>query len=399
MRSTDSQVHEIITSKVHLRGLDNLKTSDIKAFASTYFAYEVERVEWIDDTSANLVYKDATTAAEALRAFSAEDLVDLSQLLPEQSIPTKSLPSQPEIVLSARFAHAGDRKQAGAREKSRFYLMNPEFDRDDRRPRSRPTNKYRNRDDGYSNRGYTERENRRRMEENVDFDASLYDDDEASRASRASRQRQGDKESSPGSLGSRITRRGSRSHDLFSTNGRYRDDGRLRDRSASPTREVEDSARSAARKDDAAATNRAKAQMIKAAMRSDAGRELFPSKMTQRSGAFDHAEDAADLFAHKMPRVPFMDGSADTTAPDPRSLAARITKDGTGAKASQSADAGLRIRGAADVLVKQKFAIKGAASVKELFPAHSADNSTKELFSNRSSGRLGKRNKAEDLFS
>lgn len=37
--------------KVHLRGVDSMKTRDVEAFAREHFESEMVKVEWIDDTS------------------------------------------------------------------------------------------------------------------------------------------------------------------------------------------------------------------------------------------------------------------------------------------------------------------------------------------------------------
>jgi hypothetical protein len=156
------------------------------------------------------------------------------------------------------------------------------------------------------------------------------------------------------------------------------------------------------RQEIAVAANRQKAQLIKARLReASATKELFPQKTAavhRRSGAFDAADETADLFASRM-AVPFMDGGADERLQSGGSLASRIT--------SRNADiepSGFNIRGAAKSSINepQSFSIKGAAltpRVKELFPSTFGDNAGKELFSDRLEGRGGRRQKAEDLFS
>ncbi|KAI9646108.1 hypothetical protein NHQ30_005548 [Ciborinia camelliae] len=384
--------------KVHIRGLDNLTTKDVKNFALHYFDGIIGRVEWIDDSSLNLVYQDSDIAEVALRKFSAQELPeDLSQLPLLQSFPANPFPDNPKISLQVRIAVAGDRKQRGARERSRFYLFNPEYDPAERRKRE-GGRRYRDRDDdGYRSRRYDEREqrNRQRGDEEAGFNASLYDDDEAALATRAGR---GHGRSGSGSSGSdfreRVDRRGS-GRELFPDRGG--NNGRLRDRSASPMRN-EERARdnNRRRRDTAAAENRSKAQVIKAHLRKETStKELFPSKLGtthRRSGALDSADETADLFANRMP-VPFLDGSSDVRPPTKSSLAERITSD---------QPQGFSIRGTAKPS-SSGFSIKGLASdnstMKELFPARAeGGNSGKELFSERLVGRGGRRQKAEDLF-
>lgn len=387
--------------KVHLRGLDNLTTKDIKAFAAEHFAtYAPTNVEWIDDTSANLVYDTEDIARDALSAFAFTEIADVSPVPALQSIPAKALSLHPETKLEVRIAVQGDRKQAGARERSRFYLFNPEYDPAERRKRH-GGNKYRDRDDGgYRSQRYDDREHRKRQNGDRDagFDDSLYDDDEAALARRAARQ---DARRDSASSGSdyrgrrplRVRPRGGAGKELFPDRG-DKSSGRLRDRSASPLRDGDESeghVRSRSldtrRRDNAGFENRRSAQMIKARLQEAASaKELFPH-MTginhRRSDAFDAADSTADLFAKQMP-VPFMDGSSDE-----RPAGARNSEIGR-----------LNIRGVAKASAVHDFAIKGMApgsSVKELFPAHT--NVGKELFADRLEGRVQRRQKAEDLFS
>lgn len=387
--------------KVHLRGLDDLTTKDIKLFAAEHFSnHEPTNIEWIDDTSANLVYETEDIARDALIAFASTEITDPSQIPTLQSLPAKSHTLRPETRLEVRMAVQGDRKQAGARERSRFYLFNPEFDPAERRKRN-GGNKYRDRDDGgYRSRRYDDREHRKRQDGDRDagFDDTLYDDDEAALAQRAAR-RDGRRDSvSSGSdyrgrRSRRVRSRGGAGKELFPDRG-DKSSGRLRDRSASPPRDNNESlddarSRSPRRRvrNNAAFENRRSAQMIKARLQEAASaKELFPHTTGinhRRSDAFDAADSTADLFASKMP-VPFMDGSSDE-----RPKAGRASEQGR-----------LNIRGAAKASAVHDFAIKGMApgtSVKELFPAHT--NVGKELFADRLGGRGTRRQRAEDLFS
>ncbi|CZT52528.1 uncharacterized protein RSE6_13875 [Rhynchosporium secalis] len=400
---SDSNAHELTPSKVHLRGLDNLTDKDIRAFAAEYYGeHRLQRVEWIDDTSANIVYDTAEIAKAALMAFSAVEITDVSQIPVLQTIPAKSFPLHPDTRLEVRLAVVGDRKQAGARDRSRFYLFNPNYDRAEQRKRNpRGLRTYRDREDGgYRSQRYDDHEQQKR-ERDADFDASLYDDDEASLAKRSGGNYTHHRSSSNSET--RRTQSTKRDKELFPERG-PRSSGRLRDRSASPVRDIvgdqdliEDRIAERRRQQQAAVSNRLAAQALKTAklLDPDAPKELFPSKSSpshRRSHAFDAADpadDAADLFS-RIP-IPLTDGSTDSRSRG-GSLASRIT--GKGSKSS-----GFSIRGTAMVPPSQVFNIKGAARVKELFPATLGDNSGKELFSGRLEGRGGRRQKAEDLFS
>ena len=293
---------------------------------------------------------------------------------------------------------------AGARDRSRFYLWNPEYDTKDRRRREVEA-RYRDRDDGgFRSRRYDDRENDKRgqVDINIGLDASMYDDDESALAKRANRNTQ--REYSP----RRKLRNDSRRHDR----GRDRKDlelfprqdveeGRLRNRSASPARENEwesrgDDTKLLERKRDmAAAANRQKAQLLKAKMRDEeSSKELFPEKLGspsrhRRSDAFDAADGKADLFSNRITIA----GQGGLSRP----LASRVTSRNPTMNGSSS----FSIRGAAKPSQAQSFVIKGAAkgSVKELFPEalNGTGNVGKELFSSNE-GSAQKKKTAGDLF-
>lgn len=276
----DPEASEPAPNKVHIRGLDNLTTKDIKAFAEQYYSMEgFEKVEWIDDTSANLIYVDADTARQALNSFAAEDISG-AELTILHSIPAKEYPGHPETRLEVRMATVGDRKQAGARDRSRFYLFNPEHDRHDRRSGGgRGGRSYRDRDDGggYRSNRYDDREDRRRQADSS-FDASLYDDDEQSLAKRRT-------SSSEGRYADRRGRAGA-GKELFPERIQAAAGGRLdRDRSASPMRDEDgdtsmafdaaEKERRRNRNDAGSKENRYKASLIKSTLREAAApREL-----------------------------------------------------------------------------------------------------------------------------
>lgn len=116
---------------VHVRGVDNLSTGDIQLYASTLYPSLEFKIEWIDDTSLNLVYESPEIATSALQALS---LAHIEQLPTSTLRPTKPLMGEKSIEgLKARIAFIGDKKERGARDRSRWYLFNPhpseEYDR------------------------------------------------------------------------------------------------------------------------------------------------------------------------------------------------------------------------------------------------------------------------------
>lgn len=411
------------------------------------------RVEWIDDTSANIVYATAEIATEALLSFvrpGGELLTSMDLHL----LPAKSASTHPDAQLQVRMAVASDRKQPGARERSRFYLFNPQEDPGERRRRD-----YRNRgrrgvgmsdrDSGdYRRRRYSDDEQRRRRETDHDmgFAASLYDDD-----SFALERRNG--LFTPHGAPRRTQDRGRRSSVRFSIDAsrdlfperRGGDRERLRDRSASPQRDSSqdmqidtdgDQPRRRFRERSPYPSpprqrNRGKELLperveikdISADLRGTAlsttdKKELFPAKRNtshhRRSDAFDAADETADLFAVRM-SVPFTDGAA-ASPPSMRNSAQKARK-AAGVLASQddgrlkdpdaeesmeSDPAEFSIRGAAKQQQDQGFSIRGVASStapgRELFPGKIGLNAGKELFAEKLEGRGRRRRKAEDMF-
>lgn len=417
--------------KIHLRGLDDLTSTDIESFVNQYHnTQSFDRIEWIDDTSANIVYPTPADALTALKAFVATDDFSVNHSTLEM-LPAKSFPGFPNTLLKVRLAVLGDRKQPGARERSRFYLFNPEHDRQDRQPRDNRgrgnERRYRDRQDDYRSRPYKGRERRRRHNEDIDFDASLYDDDEASLAVRRSRDHSRiGSESESGTASSdyrsqrhRKVRFTGVGKELFPDRGGLRNSGRLRDRSASPMRDIDGdekmdrslpSGLPSRRGDSGGSANRLKAQTIKGRLKESAAEplELFPEKAGlnhKRSDAFDATDSTADLFADKL-RMPGMDGTNDAQSTK-RDLMSRITKYGHPTPSEEHEDIAntqhsFKIRGTARPAIKDGFSIKGLATPgqgpKELFPAKSSLNSGKELFADRLDGRGGRRQRAEDMF-
>jgi hypothetical protein len=140
-------------------------------------------------------------------------------------------------------------------------------------------------------------------------------------------------------------------------------------------------------------------------------KELFPNKTTnsnhRRSDAFDAADEAAELFSRRI-SIPLVDGASDIPPaakdnvelfPDARDSNGKY-ENGVNIRGSSSAsaDQGLSILGASSSQ-GGGISIKGAASIRELFPTKPTGNRGKELFSDRLDGRGGRRKRAEDMFS
>lgn len=219
----------MVPTKVHLRGLDDLTTRKIEEAVREVFDTELyRRLQWIDDTSANLIYDTEAAAADALAALSAEEENE-----PLRLRAVKPLETLGGTQLQARMAIEADVKAPGAKDRSRFYLMNPDYD-----PESRPRKRKNVREHGPRyKRSRRESEDdayhRRNSQQGTPFNVDFYDDAPAAAAASTARRVS---HSSASSLG--VRRQNRTGEDLFAK----RDSGRLRnndsrDRSASPDRD------------------------------------------------------------------------------------------------------------------------------------------------------------------
>ncbi|KND88479.1 Uncharacterized protein C16C4.16c, partial [Tolypocladium ophioglossoides CBS 100239] len=349
----------VVPTKIHVRGLDTLHTDDIKAHVNAHFG-PVDKVEWIDDGSANLVFGSEPTAREAIVALSAIEVADATALAVGESLPGKPVEGKPEISLQVRFAIESDRKQAGAALRSRYYLLHPEHDPEERRRRQHDNrSRYRERD-GDSRRG--DRRRRDSDDQVETFEVSMYDDAPQPRRAR----RYSDSEDRPRSHATV-----NRGKELFG------DRPARRDRSASPRRDGDGNAHM----DGLASSsrnNRARARSIKERLSTDnSAKELFPTKSSGRGGQLDELErsiGSARLQEEDMPKIVAVPDASAGGAFNIRGLASQ----------HRGSDGGFAIKGA-------------AASANELFPGKlGGSNAGKELLD---ASRVKRRQKAQDLFS
>lgn len=308
--------------KVHIRGLDTFTPEDVKGYVAEHFGTTYEKIEWIDDTSLNLVFDSEPTAQGALTALAGTETADVTQLAPLQSVTAKPFSQKPDSSLYVRFATAGDRKIAGAAARSRFYLLHPEYDPEERKRRGEIRGKYRERE-GYGRRSDRERGNGRRGGERIDdydtnsFDVSLYDDDSSSLAKRITTEPRARRGSSHGRLRREspesdedFTRR-NREKELFpNLKARDRNGGSRRDRSASPIRD--DGALDDLARDRAAVRNREQARAVKDRLAKDnAAKELFPTKVSSSPATGGKAQmdqvDTRTVLTSGMSRLSLLD--------------------------------------------------------------------------------------------
>lgn len=419
-------------TKVHIRGLDNLTTEDLEAFASDHFpAHRRERLEWVDDTSANLVYATIDIAADALTAFSDPSVITdptTSSLLPVQQLRrARAMAAHPDILLEIRQALTTDVKKQRARDASRFYLMNPDKDPNNRPRKGAPRKRRHGEDEEMAMQP---------------FDESMYDDDPVAFAARNRR--------ASDNLDSRQTKRaraGTARHiELFGPRpGRSAGKELFRARSASPPRELFGSGDGrygfdAPIEEPEAVKPRGRAAgsagkelfadretgVLRNGNGTSSGRELFGPQSTplkenghparellgsnsRASSPFHRRTDAFDIDDRVSHNSPVL----DERHARPRNLADRITggpgssspSRGRGSrKFDPSEDQGSAMRGnGASSSENPGFQIKGIAKemnprVRELFPQKEGggDNAGKELFGARP--KRAPRRKAEDLF-
>jgi hypothetical protein len=376
---------------------------EVKTYVAEHYPNgECERIEWIDDTSANLIFASTSTAQDALVALASVEIADATLLPARELLPAKAFSQKAGIGLQVRMAVEGDRKQPRAAERSRFYLLNPEYDPENRK-------RYRDRDDGGSRshrrrysredeRGYT-----REDEPRDHFDVNLYDDDAAALATRDDgprpRRRRSCTPNHDNDDRQDRSRRGvNRNKELFP------DLASRRDRSASPMRD-RDGDHDMAR-EGSVEHNRRGARAIKDRLvRTNRDKELFPAQSSEDN----RLDDAAELT--KRFALPLYDGSHDERpAGREGRLVDRVTaRGGGGGGGSSLADritdraeaSGFSIRGAATQKSGgQGITIKGASkSARELFPEKlGGSNAGKELFADKVDGRSRRRQRAGDLF-
>jgi hypothetical protein len=309
----------VVPYKVHIKGLDTFNPDHVKGYlAEHYTTSELGRVEWIDDTSANFIFKSEHAAQEALVALAAVEIADATQLPPLEVIPAKGFSQKPESTLRIRFAVEGDRKAAKASERSRFYLLHPEYDPEERRRRGEfGRGKYRDRDDRHRDDRYRRdrRGDRRRDprddEEPETFDINFYDDDPSALATRTSGSSHPRRRSMSNSSDTRQAAQRNREKELFPT--KLSGGGRgLRGRSASPVRDrdgdaemdLDEEARSAA-----ALRSREKGRSIKERLsRHNNTKELFPSREDNRARELFPTKSGSSVGSRAQ-----MDQVSDTT--------------------------------------------------------------------------------------
>ena len=423
--------------KLHIRGLDDLTTDHIIAFTADHLSSDSpSRVEWIDDTSANIVFSTPAVALKALEQLTHPSYYgSLSEL---QLRPARQFSTYPDSKLHVRLALATDQKRPRAYEASRFYMMHPELDPREQRRKGRNMPERYNHNRG---RRYGQDEQRRRQRHDQGFEPTMYDDDASALADRkqASASRRGSASMLSTKSSDMASSAGGRRHcqgrrDYSGTHGR--------DRSASPRRYDDDKAISESRRRDRRRTepDAYHSRTWVGNHREDFGKELFPSKQApkaalddvdkelfpnkhlavnlrkelfpskakqshhRRSDAFDAADETADLFAKRLDfaNVGTFAKSMKMAEPSYGRLNSDINPDSAILDSPPQNDPSIR---GGSKEQDQGFSIRGIAAdstsantLKELFPGKAVGNAGKELFVEKLEGRRSRRNKAEDMF-
>ena len=407
--------------KIHIRGLDDLTTNDITDYVEEHFSSKaLSRIEWIDDTSANIVFETPAIALQALKQLGSQELPSLfHQDLQLRS--AKPYSKRSSSNLQIRLALKTDQKRPRAYEASRFYMMHPELDPREQRRKE----KFRSDDSnhGYRRRRYDQDEQRRRRRKDrvESFDATMYDDDAGTVTARSdtfsSRRLSMQSDLASDDAISPKDRRPKRSGNDFRPRNRGRSaspddrDGRSvrrrtppanHSRTAKgndgkelfPSKSMPDTALSVADAQDLFPHKKLAANLKK---------ELFPTKIHaihhRRSDAIDAADATADLFAHRL---------AFSTKPEVVKRASGASSSSELPKPDTYADSVAVGNSVADDLSIRGASRKGYnystrevttnGFVKELFPDKAATNAGKELFAEKLKGRGGKRNRAADMF-
>ncbi|GAB7366380.1 hypothetical protein MBLNU230_g8178t1 [Neophaeotheca triangularis] len=148
---------DIQPNKVHLRFTNHhLTTRDIRTWATSNCDIQPVRIEWVDDTSSNILYESQDEAYEALLRLASEDVTD-----EKHETRAKRYDVQPDTQFYVRTATMRDVKAPQAAAASKHYLDHPEND---------PAERSRGR---YSYRGSITRGNFRSGDRRGPIDADL----------------------------------------------------------------------------------------------------------------------------------------------------------------------------------------------------------------------------------
>ncbi|CAG84197.1 YALI0A19822p [Yarrowia lipolytica CLIB122] len=115
---------------VNLRGVNEMSNKDVKSYVSgTCSISSVFNIDWVDDSSVNIVFVDAIDAQNALQAMTDPSLFyDGDSIEPEQERAAKTFvkADHGKVQLQVRTSYQSDVKARDARQKSKYYLYHGE---------------------------------------------------------------------------------------------------------------------------------------------------------------------------------------------------------------------------------------------------------------------------------
>lgn len=395
-----------VPNKIYIRGLENLTSNDIDTYVASYLnLYKPTHIEWIDDLSANLVFPSSDIALDALKSLSVHKGLNFKSIPVLQTIKAKPFPQHPEASFEIRLAVSGDKKQVGARERSRFYLLNPEYDPalGGKRTNSRLTRKYRHRNEGgHRIQKYDCREQQMR-DRKLDSDSRLHDRAKLPILNHVRTRRHEKIRESLLTLepkGSDLQQSCSKKveKELF-PNHEDSSRGRLRHPSNSPTANDNDIWKEISHTTSSGSPRQANTSNHSKIQERDGNNaiELFPqTQSNQRHSILDDIDHSVDLLP--MSSVFMLRKGSES---DYLSRNHDFTLKPTKRNADSSKE--ISIRGLAKDLppTTKGFAIKGASSSlssKELFPYSNPNNIRRDLFERKIDGRPHRKKMVKDLF-
>ncbi|ODQ57829.1 hypothetical protein WICANDRAFT_81157 [Wickerhamomyces anomalus NRRL Y-366-8] len=132
MESMDIDVESVLRSNsIWLHGVDNLSTKEIKAYLKN-FTDDDFKIEWINDTSLNVVFENDEDASTNLKKFTKEQDREFS---PTDEREAQDFEGKPDVSITLRISNLSDKKVKNAAQYSRYYLYNPPNHGTERRSR------------------------------------------------------------------------------------------------------------------------------------------------------------------------------------------------------------------------------------------------------------------------
>ncbi len=125
---------------LYVRGVDDMSTDNLQAYLDLYIpqSQSAPRIEWIDDTSVVVVFPSSDEAKSALDLLSLQSIeqVDTNNNGNNKLGNRDEREAKANTIkggsLQIRTARKSDKKERGAKDRSRWYLFHPEDDPDNR---------------------------------------------------------------------------------------------------------------------------------------------------------------------------------------------------------------------------------------------------------------------------